>query len=266
MFVGIGFHELAFLEREQPLGEVLTLGRQRLNIPSNRGGYADDILRQFGATSIDALDYSDFEGATYTGDLNKPIDLGRQFDTVMDFGTTEHVYSPASSLENCIRFCKRGGRILHSVPTNGDCGHGFYQLSPELFLALYSERNGFSGTEVFIYDVMNEKFWWKAAPKGPSRRMMSNSIATAYVLARTVKASEVERLEVAQDFYEQAWESDGALKVGGKYSGITRFLKRTPFAHAVTAVYRGTIAPSALTRFNPNLEKYPIRPSVISAR
>jgi SAM-dependent methyltransferase len=257
-FVGIAFHELAFLKREQPLGQVLTLGRQRLNLPSNRGEFADDTLKELGATSVDALDYSDFEGATYTGDLNRPIDLGRQFDAVVDFGTTEHVYSPASSLENCIRFCRVGGKILHALPANGDCGHGFYQLSPELFLALYSDRNGFAETEVFLADLMNQKFWWRVAPKGPSRRMMSNSISTAYVLARTTKTAEVDKLEVVQDFYEQAWDADERLTVGGKYARIADFLRRTPFAAAVTALYRSTIAPSALTGFNPNLEKYRI--------
>jgi hypothetical protein len=162
--------------------------------------------------------------------------------------------------------CRIGGKILHALPANGDCGHGFYQLSPELFLALYSERNGFAETEVLLADLMNEKFWWRVAPSGPSRRMMSNSLTTAYVLARTVKQAEVPRLQVVQDFYEQAWDADGTLRVGGKYARLANFLKRTPFAPVVTALYRGTIAPSALTRFNPNLEKFPIDSAVPTAR
>jgi SAM-dependent methyltransferase len=255
--MGIGVHERALLEREQPLGDVLTLGRQRLNIAGvGRGRYADDLLTALGASSVQALDYSDFEGATYTGDLNAPIDLGRQFDTVIDFGTSEHIFNIAESLRNCIRLCKVGGRILHSQPANGDCGHGFYQLSPELFLALYSERNGFSDTELFLYDLLDPKHWWRFAPQGPVLRSQTNSIAALYCLVRTTKTAEVERVEALQDFYEEAWEASEELEVGGRWDSVLRVLNHAPVLRQVgAALYRGFLAPTAVTRFNRNLTR-----------
>lgn len=252
--VGIGVHELSLLEREQPLGEVLMLGRQRINVQGrpDRGAYADELLRELGATSVASLDYSDFEGATYTGDLNGPIDLGRQFDTVIDYGTSEHVFDVASSLRNCIRLCRIGGKILHALPANGDCGHGLYQLSPELFLALYSDRNGFTGTEVFLYDLIDDRHWWRVKPGG---RIMANSLSNALCLVRTVKSADVATLAVNQGYYEEAWNSDAALKVTGKYERAVRLLRRTPFLPLVVALYRGYLAPTAITRFNPSLER-----------
>lgn len=265
--MGIGVHELALLELEQPLGEVLMLGRQRLNLPKVKGPFADDMLRELGATSVDALDYSDFEGATVIGDLNRPIEVGRQFDTVIDFGTSEHVFDIAASLENCIRLCRTGGKILHTQPADGDCGHGFYQVSPELFLALYAERNGFTGTAVYLYDLFDDRYWWRVAPKGPGNRFQANSLSTAYVMARTTKAREVERLEVAQDFYEAAWEAGAELKVGGRFDRVTAALQHAaPLRQLLVGLYRGFLAPTALTRFNPNLvkEKLPDQAARIS--
>lgn len=257
--MGIGVHELALLKGEQPLGEVLTLGRQRLNLPETKGPYADELLRTLGASSVDALDYSDFEGATFTGDLNYPIAIDRQFDTILDFGTSEHVYNIASSLENAIRLCRIGGKIFHSQPADGDCGHGFYQLSPELFVALYSERNGFADTEVYLYDLMDHRHWWRVRPKGRSRRFQSNSLGTAYVLVRTTKTREVDKLEVVQDYYEDAWKSDTQLEVRGRFDRLISMLQYAPLVRqAMIAVYRGMLAPTAMTRFNPNLERMPL--------
>jgi SAM-dependent methyltransferase len=254
--MGIAVFEIELMKRVQPLGAVLTLGRQTINMPGNRGGFADDLLRSLGATSVDALDYSDFEGASFTGDLNGPIDLGQQFDTVIDFGTSEHIFNVAEALRNCIRLCKVGGNILHSLPANSDCGHGFYQLSPALFFALYSANNGFSDTEVFIADLMDERHWWQAREPRPGERLMANSLTTSYVLARTVKRAD-RPLNVNQADYEDAWES-GPRSVAGKHDGLREVIKRTPLRHAAIIAYRSLRAPTGLTRFNPNLRKVPL--------
>ena len=44
--------------------------------------------------------------------------------------------------------CKNGGTIIHSLPSNNNCGHGFWQFSPELFFSLYNEKNGFKNNEM----------------------------------------------------------------------------------------------------------------------
>ena len=41
-----------------------------------------------------------------------------------------------------IKLTKIGGMIIHALPANNFCGHGFWQFSPELFYELYSPENG----------------------------------------------------------------------------------------------------------------------------
>jgi SAM-dependent methyltransferase len=257
--VGAAFHELKFLARETPLGSVLTLGRQNLNIDATELYVEDLLLREFGATSVESIDYSDFEGATYIGDLNEPLDLEKEFDTILDFGTTEHVFNVPQAFKNCIRLCKLGGKILHSVPSNGECGHGFWQMSPELFFRLYSGNNGFTNTQVLIADLMDERYWWEARPPKPGHRLLANSITTTYVLVRTTKIADLP-LTVTQADYEHAWNI-GHAKRGGRFDEFRNILKRSPLRHAGSVLYRSLLAPTALTRFNPYLKRIRISSS-----
>ena len=278
--MGVAFHELMWLKKaasSRPLGAVLTLGRQSLNVDPgvlektlhdsrfDQDVYCDRLLTDcLRATSVESVDFSDFEGATHIADLNRPLEIGRQFDTVIDFGTTEHIFSISTALENCIRHCRVGGSILHAVPANGECGHGFYQLSPELFFSLYSPQNGFGDTQVYVADLMDEKHWWRASPPEPGARLMANSFTATYVLVATRKEREVSTLSVNQSDYRHAWqvgEAQGNDRESWR-SHARAVLKNSPFAHLASIVYRGYAAPTGLTRFNRCLTKVPVQQAV----
>lgn len=116
------------------------LGIRREHIPPMQPGQpADVFFREFlGAGNICALDNSDFEGAEFIHDLNNPIPeaLHEKFDAVIDGGTLEHVFNYPQGFWNCVQMAKVGGRIFFLTPGNNFFGHGFYQLSPELFFSL----------------------------------------------------------------------------------------------------------------------------------
>src|SRR5689334_7760613 len=86
-----------------------------------------------GAKECVSIDYSDYEGATVTHDMNLPI--GREhwngYDAVIDAGSLEHIFHFATALSNMMRMTKVGGRVFITTPANNLCGHGFYQFSPE---------------------------------------------------------------------------------------------------------------------------------------
>jgi SAM-dependent methyltransferase len=273
--MGVGVHEMLFLKvasKAAPLGDVLTFGRQGLdadpaalrrelgfNVPGGAKAYAEDLILHLGASSVSSLDYSDFEGATFTGDLNGVIELGRQFDTVVDFGTCEHIFDVAAAFRNAIRLCKPGGVILHAAPSNSCCGHGFYQFAPELFFALYKEANGFKNTKLFVADLMDEKHWWLASPPQAGDRLTANALSSTYILCRTEKFRESPALEVLQSDYRHAWEA-GSIRPRD-YSlteVLRRKLKGTLAAQIATLCYRTWLARTGLTRFNPYLRKVPI--------
>jgi hypothetical protein len=108
--------------------------------------YVDRFLREgLGATHLDVLDYSPYEGATLQHDLNKPVPAEwlARYDVVIEAGSLEHVFDVATALKNVMGMVRVGGLLLMKSPTNNLCGHGFYQFSPELMFRALSRANGY---------------------------------------------------------------------------------------------------------------------------
>jgi hypothetical protein len=119
-------------------GNTLSLGKinnlikkeefQMLKIKISNAIYADDILINFfNLKSLNALEYSPLKQANILHALNQPIEnLDEQFDTILDFGTSEHVFNIFQCLKNISHLCKINGHIIHCLPANNNCGHGFW--------------------------------------------------------------------------------------------------------------------------------------------
>jgi SAM-dependent methyltransferase len=170
-------------------GRVLTLGHQHLHLdPAThrrvlaRLGrlpagelpvYADGLLNAMGATQIEALDASDYEGATRLHDLNEPVPAAwhEQFDLVFDGGTLEHVFNFSTALKNCMQMVKPHGRFVSITLPNNWCGHGFYQFSPELFFRALSPDNGFAIVEMYFADVEGRHFYRVIDPAAARERV-----------------------------------------------------------------------------------------------
>ena len=224
--MGLTFHEYKFLEevsKKKNFGNVLTLGKQeiiltnedkkRLNLFEKdyvNDEYIDKLLvDKFKANSVKSIDNSSFEGADIIHDMNKPIEnLNEKFDTIIDFGTSEHIFNVVENLSNISKFCKNNGIILHSLPANNNCGHGFWQFSPELFFSLYSENNGFSDTEIFVFNTHNKYEWWKVEKQKLGERLEISSDAPLYVLVKTIKKSETQNKDVQQSDYIERWNEN----------------------------------------------------------
>lgn len=109
---------------------------QALGVEQKEAKHADDFFRGLGATSVDVMDVSEYEGANILHDLNQPVStqLTDAYDCVFDGGATEHVFNFPMALKNCMEMVKVGGHLIVIAPWNNYAGQGFYQLSPELFL------------------------------------------------------------------------------------------------------------------------------------
>lgn len=114
--------------------------------------YMDDLFRAMGAATVDAMDASDFEGASIIHDLNEPlpVSLRSRFDAVVDTGTLEHLFNVPTAFKNAMDALKIGGSFLAMLPANNWCGHGFYQFSAEFFFRTFSPDNGFEMRKLLI--------------------------------------------------------------------------------------------------------------------
>lgn len=138
------------LLRPRELREIYSLmgmsGPARRGSSSNWRDNARDVLMELLAIEqFDSIDYSDYEGASITHDMNQPVpeSFWGRYDAVIDPGTLEHVFNFPVAIASCMKMLKVGGSFFSLTPANNHCGHGFYQFSFELFFRLFNDANGF---------------------------------------------------------------------------------------------------------------------------
>jgi hypothetical protein len=250
--MGIDVHALNFIryaEKRQPLGSVATIGRQGLHIGSaklrhifpsarNYGPYCEQFLIDLlGATKVESFDNSDYEQATHIADMNVPIECAVTYDTVLDAGTLEHIYNAPQALRNISTMCAEGGQILHILPANNQCGHGFWQFTPELFYSLYSQANGYSETTLFLASLDNEAHWYEVEAPSNGQRIIIQSVGPLYVLCRTKRGSRVSHDCVQQSDYVYAWDRKTTVEPIDPFKKLaTDYLKGSPLAPALRAL------------------------------
>src|SRR5580765_1733788 len=213
-----------------PFGRVLTLGHQHLHLEPAayrrmlaRLGrpltdevpvYADSLLEALGATTVEALDASTYEGATRVHDLNEPVPAAwrEQFDLVFDGGTLEHVFNFAAALKNCMQMVKPQGRFVSVTMPNNWCGHGFYQFSPELFFRALGPENGFSVVEMYFADVEGRHFYRIVDPAAVRERVQLWTSDPVFLLvhARRDAVREIFAAAPQQSDYVSDWAGDTA--------------------------------------------------------
>jgi SAM-dependent methyltransferase len=237
--MGIDVHALNFLRYARRFGRfenTLTIGRQVVHLRphqirhlldiddvSGMRGYCEAMLKtRFGASGVDSVDNSNFENATLVLDMNRalPATLASRYDTVFDGGCTEHIFNAPQALKNISSLCRPGGQILHVLPANNFCGHGFWQFSPELFFSLYSPANGYEQTEVFLADLAQTDKWFRVKQPAGGKRVNVHSATPLYLLVRTVLAREAfSHEEVQQSDYVYQWShKDGRTANVGNQS------------------------------------------------
>ena len=217
-------------------GEVLTLGRQDLNVyPAKMkalleshgfsseafapgapdSGFAEPVFKSLGAKSVCALDASDFEGAQFVHDLNQPLpeNLKQRFDIVYDGGTLEHVFNFPQALKNCMEMVKVGGQFMMHTPGNNWWGHGFYQFSPELFHRALNAENGFHVESMIAHLVGPYGRWFEVPDPDELRtRIEAITFGPVQLLLRAKRTAVVPVFAKTpqQSDYSQRWENPDA--------------------------------------------------------
>ena len=177
--------------------------------------YSEPLFKNLGAGLIDSMDNSTYEGATIIHDLNLPVGdrLKDKYTAIVDGGTLEHIFNFPIGVKNCMDMLQVGGHFISFVPANNECGHGFYQFSPELFYRVFCQENGFEvklmamhgghgtsrTTDIFLVkdpDEMNNRV-----------ELLSNNPVTIIVVAKKTEESNVFELSPQQSDYSNTWNT-----------------------------------------------------------
>jgi len=224
---------IAYLKTHNFVGdEILSLGRQDRsfslkdlkNINKSLGAgwtetqmkasetdpLAETFLNLSGFKVSRAIDASNFEGADIVHDLNLPIPehLRETTSFFYDGGTLEHVFDVATAFKNAFDLLKVGGIALFAPPANNQCGHGFYQFSPELFFRLLG-ANGFDSIHVYLVTTKRPIKWLKCVdPSRAGRRFQFYNGEPLQLIAIARKEKRLPSLVTPQqsDYAESAWQ------------------------------------------------------------
>lgn len=154
----------------------------------SRFRYSENFWAVLGTEELVTLDASDYEGATWVHDLNRPIPetWHRRFDAVCDLGTLEHVFHLPVALKNCMEMVDLGGDLFLQTPANNFFGHGFYQFSPELFHRVLGEANGYRLERMVAVEYGPRRRWYEVAD--PDRIRARVALINRYPVMLFVRA------------------------------------------------------------------------------
>lgn len=186
------------------------------------GEFAEPFFKALGATTVDSMDASGFEGATLVHDLNTPVPskLWEAYDVVYDGGTIEHVFDFPRALANSMRMVKRGGHLILHTPANNMLGHGLYQFSPELFFRVLTPLNGFERLKIVVVEAGVGTRWYEAMDpmKARVRGEMANRVPIwLHVEARKIGPTPETLAQVQQSDYQARWSAHGKSEEAVKH-------------------------------------------------
>ena len=249
--MGLNWHGVKFLASVRSGGtefaRTVTIGRQNLHMGLSQvrqilNGYgipntlddkavlaapefAELIFRQLGANIVDSIDASDYEHATITADMNKPVpsEFHNSYDLVYDGGSLEHIFNVEQALKNVMSLPKIGGSIIIHTMANNCLGHGLYQFSPELFYRVFSRENGYAVKRVIIHPNFGFAHWYDVPDPAQvrSRVELANNFDAMMMFVHAV------RVDVVPIFMRTPQQSDYAVTWEGHAAAASGDLKVT---------------------------------------
>jgi hypothetical protein len=174
--------------------------------------FAEPLLGLLGAKKVDSFDASGYESATVVADFNNPLsDMYReQYSAVIDGGSLEHVFNYPQGLRNAMEMVRPGGHLLLITPTHSRSGHGFYQVSPELFHRTLCELNGYAPPEVLVSSSRRGAWYRVVDPVEVGGRIIIDPKLFSdhlFVLARRIRSVPIFASWPQQSDYVSAWKA-----------------------------------------------------------
>jgi len=209
--------------RDVDFSRTGTLGRQGLHISpdqltgllaedahrfySNGAAFCEPLLEFLGASEVVSFDNSDYEGATVLHDFNQPLpsEHRERFTAFIEAGSLEHIFNFPQAIANCMEAIAVGGHFISVAPCNNFCGHGFYQISPELFYRVLSPENGFRVRSMMTVPAGGTDFRLVGDPAGQRQELQLNGPTYLAVLAQREVVRPIFAKWPQQSDYVAAW-------------------------------------------------------------
>ena len=220
-------------------------------------GFAEPLFKLLGAAGVESFDASAYEGATHIVDFNValPEEFKSRYSAVVDSGSLEHVFNYPQGLKNAMEMVRPGGHLILITPTHSLSGHGFYQLSPEVFFRALTGANGYEPPQVLICSTIKDAWYRVADPAAVAARVrLDGKLLTdhLFVVARRAAAVPVFAEWPQQSDYSAHWAHDGAGSGSSALSKLKARLRAnrhripTPLLRAYQRLMTRT--PRSLTR------------------
>lgn len=167
------------------------------------------LKEHLSAQSVSALDVDDYQNAELILNLNSPIqnDNKCKYDTVIDFGTLEHLSNFSTAIKNIFDLLKIGGYYCFSIPTNNFLDHGFFQISPTFFIDLCKANPSLRIKELY-FSTNSDLVHWHEMNKY-TRRVFMKTRQRVMVGGVIEKVGSELNLDLIQSKYEDAYSIKG---------------------------------------------------------
>ena len=128
-------HILGEEYKEFPLKSIIDYKEFYHNDTYDGGSYFESL-----GWDCDYLDIYNLNDKEIIHDLNEPLgeEHWNKYDFVVDNGTFEHVFCPGTAYRSSFDSLKVGGKLISFCPISW-LNHGFYSISPELFISICTE-------------------------------------------------------------------------------------------------------------------------------
>lgn len=232
-------------ERGADFGFTATIGRQairhtnesivsllkenRINIAEGDSlvqddGFSEKLFTELGASVVDSFDYSDYENATFKHDFNMPISsqFKNKYSFLFDGGSLEHIFNFPVAIKNVMEMLKIDGVYVGIHPANNQSGHGFYQMSPEIYYRVFCQDNGFEIINILAYKAKSDKaeIYSVMDPKIVGRRVGINGLGeiNLCVIAKKKENRAIFKKWPQQSDYEGMWAKNEVSEMMPKKS------------------------------------------------
>ncbi len=151
--------------------------------------YCEKLFNELGFETVESIDKSTYENATYIHDLNISIPsiLKNRFDYIFDGGCIEHIFNTSQVCQNIIDMLNINGLFVSVTCNNNFSGHGIYQFSPEFFMSVFSKKYGMEILELYLAKVndLSENWINVKTLEGINGRNVTkiNTLEETYIIA-----------------------------------------------------------------------------------